>query len=132
MKKDKNGKLIIESSNPLILAPSSPAEIEKLIDALDMKKSSGPNSIPLFILKTQKQFFSFCLSKLINLSFEVGIFPNLLKIAKVTPLHKKESKLNFMNYRPISLLSVFSKLYEKLIYTRTYSYLNENQLIYSK
>ena len=69
---------------------------------------------------------------MINLSFETGEFPTLLKMAKVTPIHKKESKLNHLNYRPISLLSVFSKLFEKCIYSRIYHYLNENKLIFSK
>ena len=63
-------------------------------------------SIPVFILKRFTNFFSFWISKLINLCFETGIFPDILKIAKVIPLHKKESKLKFLNYRPISLLSV--------------------------
>ena len=52
------------------------------------------------------------------------------KVAKVTPLHKKECKLNFQNYRPISLLSVFSKIFEKTIYTRIYSYLVNDKLIF--
>ena len=64
--------------------------------------------------------------------FEVGVFPDILKTAKVTPLHKKESKLDVLNYRPISLLSIFSKVYEKLIYIRIYSYLTKNKMIYSK
>ena len=74
-----------------------------------------------------KDFFSEWLSKFVNLSFEQGIFPDLLKTAEVTPLHKKESKLDHINYRPISLLSVFSKIYEKLIliYTRIYDYLDK-------
>ena len=50
----------------------------------------------------------------------------------MTPIHKKENKLNFLNYRPISLLSVFSKIYEKLIYSRTYTFLIKNNLIYDK
>ena len=54
------------------------------------------------------------MSKLVNQCFEFGTFPDILKTAKVTPLHKKDSKLDFCNYRPISLLSVFSKIYEKL------------------
>ena len=69
---------------------------------------------------------------MVNICFKAGIFPDILKLAKVTPLHKKESKLDFLNYRPISLLSVFSKIYEKLIYTRIYSYLVKNNLIYEK
>ena len=114
-KKDKDGKLFINPSNSsFFIAPTVPDEVEKIIDTLDLKKSTGPNSIPVFILKIFKQFFAFWLSKLVKLCFEFGIFPNILKIAKVTPLHKKESKLDFLNYRPISLLSVFSKIYEKL------------------
>ena len=69
---------------------------------------------------------------MVNLCFETGVFPDLLKLAKVTLLHKKENKLEFLNYRPISLLSVFSKIYEKLIYSRIYSYLVKKELIYSK
>ena len=80
--------------------------------------------------KCSLKFFSIWLSKLINLCFETGEFPDQLKLAKVIPLHKKESILNFLNYRPISLLSVFSKIYEKCIYTRIYSYLVKNDLIF--
>ena len=83
-------------------------------------------------MKIYKEFFSIWLAKLINLSFETGIFPDILKIAKVTPIHKKESKLDFKNYRPISLLSTFSKIYEKIIYTRIYDHLTRNKLIYLK
>ena len=67
-----------------------------------------------------------------NQSFEVGVFPDMLKSAKVTPIHKKESKLNHLNYRPISLLSVFSKIFEKLIYLRIYLFLTKNNLISNK
>ena len=63
---------------------------------------------------------------------QTGVFPEILKIAKVTILHKEESKLEYLNYRPISLLSVFSKIYEKLIYSRIYSYLVKKDMIYSK
>ena len=83
-------------------------------------------------LKSFKHFFSIWLSKLVNHSFETGVFPDLLKLAKLTPFHKKESKLEYLNYRPISLLSVFSKIYEKLVYVRIYSYLDKKDLIYSK
>ena len=132
-KKDKNGKLFINSiGSSFFLSPTTPGEVEKIIDDVDVKKSTGPNSIPIFLLKSFKLFFSVWLSKLVNLCFEVGIFPDILKLAKVTPLHKKDNKLDFLNYRPISLLSVLSKIYEKLIYIRIYSYLDNNNLIYNK
>ena len=127
------GKLLINPNGcSFFLSATGPDEIAKVIERLDSSKSSGPFGIPMFLLKTFKEFFSFWLSQLINLCFETGEFPSLIKIAKVTPIHKKESKLNHLNYRPISLLSVFSKIYEKCIYTRIYHYLVQNNLIYSK
>ena len=89
-KKDVNGKSLINPSNSSFFrSPTVPGEVESIIDDLDIKKSNGPNSITVFILKSLKLFFSFWLLQLINLSFKVGIFPNILKIAKVIPLHKK-------------------------------------------
>ena len=127
-KKDKHGNLIINCNNSLYLIPTTPDKIAKIINCLDENKSSGPNSI----LKSLKPFFSLWLSKLINLSFEVAIFPDLLKLAKVALIHKKGSKLCHENYRPISLLSTLSKIYEKVLYTRIYSHLTKYKLIYDK
>ena len=132
-KRGKDNKAVINpGGHSFFLSPTVPDEIEKIIDRLNPSKSTGPNGIPVFILKAFKGFFSYWLSKLINLCFETGEFPSILKIAKVIPLHKKESLLNFLNYRPISLLSVFSKIYEKSIYVRIYSYLEKFNMIYSK
>ena len=131
-KKGKNGINLHVSPNSFFLSPTVPQEVEKLIDALNIKKSSGPFSIPVYILKAFKIFFAPWLSKLVNMAFVAGVFPDILKWAKVTPLHKKESKLDHHNYRPISLLSVISKIYEKLLYTRIYSHLVKNELIYNK
>ena len=112
--------------------PAGPAEVEKTIDEINIKKSTGPFGIPVFLLKKFKTFFSLWLSELVNLSFEIGVFPDILKVAKVNPLHKKESKIDHRNYRPISLLSVVSKIFEKLIYKRIYFYLDQKKLLYSK
>ena len=128
-----NGKLIINPNGcSFFLTATGPDEIAKIIERLDVFKSAGPFGIPTFLLKSFKDFFSIWLSELINLCFETGEFPTLIKMAKVTPIHKKESKLVHLNYRPISLLSVFSKIYEKCIYSRIYHYLIQNNLIYSK
>ena len=69
------------------------------------------------------------LSFIINRSFEQGVFPESLKTAQVTPVHKKEDTLTISNYRPISLLSVFSKILEKSMYNRIYSFLCKHKLI---
>ena len=53
---------------------------------------------------------------MINISFNKGIFPDFLKVENITPIHKKGEKLDPNNYRPISLLSNISQLYEKAMY----------------
>ena len=65
-----------------------------------------------------------------NLSFSSGVFPFILKIAKVIPIHKKESRLFCSNHRLISLLSNFDKIIEKIMYSRIYKFLDKNNIIY--
>ena len=60
-----------------------------------------------------------------------GLFPSVLKTAKVVPVFKKDSKLDYSNYRPISLLSNIQKILEKLMYKRLYIFLNNNNIIYN-
>ena len=67
---------------------------------------------------------------LINPTFASGIFPTLLKHAKVTPIFKKGDKLNLTNYRPISLLNSISKILEKLFHKRMMSYLNMSKFLF--
>ena len=131
-KKDANNKPFLNPPDSFFLTPVVQVEVEKIIDSLDLKKSTGPMSLPPYLLKIYKEFFSHWLTQLVNLSFEVGVFPDMLKSAKVIPIHKKESHLNHLNYRPISLLSVFSKIFEKLIYSRIFTFLTKNNLISNK
>ena len=65
------------------------------------------------------------------MSFLSGQFSSVLKIAKVIPIHKKQSKVDYANYRPISLLSNIEKIIEKLMYKRLSNFLDINNLIYS-
>ena len=58
------------------------------------------------------------MADIFNLSFSSGVFPSLLKITKVVPIHKKDCQLNYRNYRPISLLSNVDKILEKLMHQR--------------
>ena len=60
----------------------------------------------------------------------IGIFPSVLKIAKVVPVFKKDSKLDYSNYRQISLLSNIEKILEKLMYKRPHTFLDNNNIIY--
>ena len=70
------------------------------------------------------------LSLITNQSFRTGIFPDKLKIYKITPLFKKGDELIVDNYRPISVLPVLSKIFEKIAFAQLYDYINENRLLY--
>ena len=65
-----------------------------------------------------------------NISLLKGVVPSELKIAKVIPLFKSGDPTKFSNYRPVSVLPVFSKILERLMYTRLLSFINKNNLLY--
>ena len=121
---DRNG-------NSFFTAPSTPYEISDIISTLKSGKSLGPNSIPMKILKSLSSLISIPLSQIINESFKSGVFPDKLKLAKVIPLFKKACLLTASNYRPISLLSIFSKITEKVMYERLYKFLTKYEILYA-
>ena len=102
-------------------------EIYKIIKSLNSNKSCGPNSIPTKVLHLLQDQISNHLATICNLSFSTGVFPAILKTAKVIPIHKKNSKLEVSNYRPISLLSNIDKIFEKLMYSRLINFLRGNK-----
>ena len=67
-----------------------------------------------------------------KVSIQQGIFPDSLKIAKVTPLFKFGDKDNISNYRPTSTLPAFSKVLERVMYNRFYNHLDSKALLYEK
>ncbi len=123
--------LFNRNSDSIFLSPVTHEEVLDLINLLNSAKSVGPNSIPTKLLKVIGPFISPCLASLVNESFQVGIFPSKLKVAKVVSLFKKGNPELASNYRPISLLSIFSKLFEKLMYKRLYRFLEVHNIIYS-
>ena len=88
---------------------------------------SGPNRI-LFLLKND---ISKSIGRFIQSLFHEWCFPYILKTAKVVPVFKKDPKLDYSNYRPISLLSNTVKILEKRMYKRLYTFLNNNNIIYN-
>ena len=111
------------------ISPTGPFEVSDVINALKSGKSIGPNSIPIKLLKIISPYFSSPLSQIINEPFQSGIYPEKMQHAKVIPLFKKGYPETVSNYRPISLLSVFSKITEKLMYKRLYHFLNVHEII---
>jgi Pyruvate/2-oxoacid:ferredoxin oxidoreductase delta subunit len=93
-------------------------KIEKIIDKIHIKKVSGFDNIPAKVIKQCKPIVSNQLTSLINLSIDTGVFPDSLKKAQVTLLHKKNDPLSKTNYRPVSVLPVVSKIFEKVFETQ--------------
>ena len=115
----------------IFLQCTDKGEIANIISSVNSNKSSGPNSKPYRILFLLKNEISKQLADLFNLSFTTGVFPSVLKTAKVVPVFKKDSKLDYRNYHPISLLSNIGKILEKLMYKRLNMFLNKNNVIYN-
>ena len=104
-------------------------EIDSIIMQLNPNKSSDMSPR---ILKLFRNSISPTFATLFNNCMYAGVFPDRLKIARVIPLHKGGDKNEISNYRPISLLPVFSKIFEKLIHSRITSFFEKHEVIYSK
>ena len=113
----------------LYLRPVDPSEIHQIIKNFK-NKSTLDTKISALKIANLSIAFTTVLSKVINSSFEEGIFPDELKIARVIALHKGGKKCEVSNYRPISLLATFSKIYEKLMHSRILSFLESNNSIF--
>ena len=118
--------------NSFFMSPVLKSEIECEIGKLKSSKATGPFSIPINLLKTAKSSLSTPLEIIFNLSFLTGTVPDQFKIANVIPIHKKGPLTMLTNYRPISLLSIFSKILEKLMYTRLTRFIEKYEILYNK
>ena len=107
-------------------------EIENEISNIKSSKATGPYSVPTDLLKFLKSYLSIPLEIIYNVSFSNGCVPDQLKIASVIPIHKKDSQTDLNNYRPISLLSVFNKILEKLMYKRLFSFIDKHNILYDQ
>ena len=109
-----------------------PVQSKEILDIIMSMKNGSPgvDGIPAAVLKHVAHDIINPLVHVCQLSLSEGHFPSELKIAKVIPLYKANDPSMFNNYRPISLLSVFSKILEKLMYDRLYQYLVKFKLLY--
>ena len=96
---------------------------------LKINKAYGPDSIPPVFIKEGGVVMKNILCRIFNISLEQGKFPTLWKKANVTPLYKKDSASTVSNYRPISLLSVTSKVFERIVFKYIFNYFKENFII---
>ena len=126
--------LSTKNNDSFIITATNKEEICKVISSLNINKSCGPNSIPTKILHLIQDKISKHLATICNLSFSTGIFlfPTILKTAKVIFIHKKDSRLEVFNYRPISLLSNIDKIFEKPMHSRLIEFLEKREILSNK
>ena len=104
--------------------------VKKMITDIKSKSSFGHDGVSSILLKHLSPEIHKVLTCIINQSLMTGIFPESLKIAKISPIFKKEDPHLTDNYRPISLLPVISKVFEKIAFKQVYEYFNKNKLLY--
>ena len=129
----KDFSKFLKDPNPVsfFIRPTNEIEVINNINNLNGNKALGPTSIPTNIFHLIKLNIAKPLAEIINLSFETGIYIDVLKISKVAPIFKeKGSELEHCNYRPISLLSNINKIIEKIMHERLYSFFEQHKCIY--
>ena len=104
-------------------------DIVSLICKLNPNKATGSDDISAQMLLLCGDTVALPLKIIFCNILDTGIYPNAWKLANVTPIHKKEDKQLIKNYRPISLLPICSKIFEKIIFDRLYNFLTVNDLI---
>ena len=107
-------------------------ELENAFASLKTNKSSGYNDISADVVKRVSDEIFVILKHIFNISLAKIVFPDKLKIARVTSIFKKGSNTLVTNYRPISVLPCFSKLLERIMYNRLYKFLVEKNILYQK
>ena len=94
-------------------------------------KSYGLYSCPTHLLKEVSHIISEPLASLLKMSVSLGTYPRKLKLGKIIPIFKADDVEDPNNYRPISLLSNFNRIFEKLIYVRMSSFIDKHDLLYT-
>ena len=102
-----------------------------LLRNIDEKKATGLDMIPSKLLKMAASIVTPSLTAIFTKSIITGVYPTEWKMARVTSVFKKGVKSNLNNYRPISVIPVVLKVFEKIVYDQLYQYLNDNQLLSS-
>ena len=109
------------------MAPTTPQEVASELRSLPISKTTD---VPMEIIKTSIVQLSTYLSSIYNLSFTTGNYIDRFKYAMASPAHKGDSKLSLTNYRSISVLPIFSKVFERLVHKRLLNFLIINKLLF--
>ena len=120
---------ITQRCTSFYLQPITKSDILKYIRQLNPSKSTGPDGIPIKYITMSALIIAPVLTRLYNSCISTGTYPRIPKIRQIVPIYKGDAKNQCCNYRPLSILSSFSKIFEKCLYERIYSYLNKNKIL---
>ena len=118
-----------ETDHTITSVVVSAGEVEKVLKDIDDRKATGPDNISPRVLKKCAKELSSPLVTIFASCLEEGKWPAAWKEANVVPVHKRESRSDPQNYRPVSLLSAVGKAFEKMVAQTMWSHLNEQQLL---
>ena len=102
----------------------------KYLNSLGINKATGLDGIPSHFVRDGASIIACPLTHVINLSLIQGVLPDDLKSARVVPLFKKNDKTEVGNYRPVSILMIISKVFERVVYDQVESYLDQKKILY--
>ena len=106
-----------------------PSEVENILRSLSIDKATGPDNIPAKLLKPITAVITPLLTHILNCSLRNGVVPSQWKCARVTPIYKSGDRTSLENYRPISVIPIFAKIMEKVVYIQVHDYLTENEIL---
>ena len=111
--------------------PITPEQTQQIIESSPSSKATGADELSVRLLKIAAPSIASSLAKLINLCIAKRTFPSLWKQARVVPLHKCGSKSDKNNYRPISVLPILSKVFQRHLFNALHNFLSSNNLLYN-
>lgn len=118
--------------NSFYLLPTDKDEVYNTIKSLKNKKSTGIDGISVKIIKETANFIIEPLTYVINLIFDTNTVPSIFKTSVIKPIYKKGDKSSCQNYRPISIITNFAKIFEKILKSRLDSYISKYKIISTK
>ena len=113
----------------MLFKPVDKKYVMNAINQLKNGKASGPDKITITLVKDASEFIAHPLMLIYNSSLANGVFPDIWKLARVTPIYKSGPKTDVNNYRPISVISVFSRMLERLTHDQLFDFLKINKSI---
>ena len=113
-----------------VLTPVSECFVLKELLKLNSSKSTGLDELPARFIKDGANVLKIPITFIVNFSITTSTVPEDMKIARVKPLYKKNSSLEAGNYRPVSILSIVSKILERAVHSQLVKYLDQNNILY--